>query len=378
MSSIDVSGIVQIQPDGAGKAIDASVVTTDAAAVVYRQRINVADPIADNHAGVGSTPAMDEDALYVRDLNGPQRGDPIIVTQDLDSNGPLIVAQGEGLWREIAQARDPNGAIRDLNCDPLGNLQISNTVSDLYRFSFSASGQTSQAIPLNGATQLILSYVSGAGNIAVDASLDGVSWVACDLFSFAAVAPSGTSFGTATHYRVCVSGFVYARIRASTFTTLIQGVVRVTSGIGYIPVNTGFSLTAAAAATTTSAVAVALSPNTPVPTMSQINSAATTNATSIKASAGTIYNVIASNAGAAAVYVKFYNLAAAPTVGTSVPVFIISLGAAGTADATKVLDFGLIGQRFTTGIALAITNLPADSDTTVIAAAQVKVSTSYI
>lgn len=110
------------------------------------------------------------------------------------------------------------------------------------------------------------------------------------------------------------------------------------------------------------------------PTESFINSAATTNATSIKASAGTVYGIVASNAGAAAAFVKFYNKASAPTVGTDVPVFTICLNAS----ATLNLDMGALGHRFSTGIALAITNLVADTDTTAVAAAQVKVATAYI
>lgn len=115
--------------------------------------------------------------------------------------------------------------------------------------------------------------------------------------------------------------------------------------------------------------------NTPAtPTASIISSAATTNATSIKASAGTLYSITVSNVGAAAAFVKLYNLAAAPTVGTSVPALTIPVAASGSV----TIPFGSQGIRFGTGIALAITNLVADSDVTAIAAAQVKVLTSYI
>lgn len=122
------------------------------------------------------------------------------------------------------------------------------------------------------------------------------------------------------------------------------------------------------------ALVVGISPNLPVATSSFVTSAATTNATSIKASAGTVYSITCSNTGAAAAFVKFYNLAAAPTVGTSVPVFTLSIPASGTV----TVPVGLVGIRFTTGIALAITNLAADTDTTAVVAAQVKVATSYI
>lgn len=133
-----------------------------------------------------------------------------------------------------------------------------------------------------------------------------------------------------------------------------------------------------AAAATDPALTVSLSPNSPIvlptPSSSIINSAATTNATSVKASAGTVYSVTASNTGAAAAFVKLYNLATAPTVGTSTIAITISVPAGGSTN----LSFGAAGARFATGIGLSITNLAADADTTAVAAAQVKVITSYI
>lgn len=114
--------------------------------------------------------------------------------------------------------------------------------------------------------------------------------------------------------------------------------------------------------------------NTPVtPTQSFINSAATTNATSVKASAGTVWNIVCYNANAAVRYVKFYNLAVAPTVGTSTPVFVIAVPATGTAQISP----GSNGIRFGTGIALAITTGAGDADATAVAANEIKVATAY-
>ena len=110
------------------------------------------------------------------------------------------------------------------------------------------------------------------------------------------------------------------------------------------------------------------------PTASNINSAATTNATSVKATAGSVYSITASNTGAGAAFLKLYNKASSPTVGTDVPVLTIPI----PASSVQNIEFGTAGHRFTTGIALAITNLAADSDTTAIAANQVKVLTAYI
>lgn len=110
------------------------------------------------------------------------------------------------------------------------------------------------------------------------------------------------------------------------------------------------------------------------PTASNVNSAASTNATVVKASAGTLYSVTVSNTGAAARYVKFYNKATAPTVGTDTPVFTIQVAAG----ATLNIPFGVTGHRFATGIGLAITANAADSDTTAVGAGEVKVASAYI
>lgn len=109
------------------------------------------------------------------------------------------------------------------------------------------------------------------------------------------------------------------------------------------------------------------------PTTTFTNSAATTNAAAIKASAGTVWSVIASNTNAAARYLKLYNLAVAPTVGTSVPVLTVVI----PPGAVVSIGGGSNGIRFATGIAIAITAAAADSDTTAVAASEIKVATSF-
>lgn len=114
--------------------------------------------------------------------------------------------------------------------------------------------------------------------------------------------------------------------------------------------------------------------NTPVtPTQSFINSTASTNATSVKNSAGTVWSIVASNTNAAARYVKLYNKASAPTVGTDTPVMVITIPAGQTVN----IHGGSNGIRFGTGIALAITTGMADSDATSVAADEIKVATAY-
>jgi hypothetical protein len=108
-------------------------------------------------------------------------------------------------------------------------------------------------------------------------------------------------------------------------------------------------------------------------TASRVNAAASTNATSLKASAGQLYTIDVFNAAAYNVFLKFYNKASAPTVGSDTPVMTIPVQAGG--GYSKTWSMGL---PFATGIAYAITKLQADSDTTVVAAGDLTGNTLWI
>ena len=108
---------------------------------------------------------------------------------------------------------------------------------------------------------------------------------------------------------------------------------------------------------------------------SKLISSAGTNATSIKASAGQLYGLFATNANAAPRYLKIYNKATAPVVGSDVPLqtYLIPGNAAG-AGFTRYIPHGI---PFTVGIALAITAGAADADASAIGAAEVIVNLEY-
>ena len=105
-----------------------------------------------------------------------------------------------------------------------------------------------------------------------------------------------------------------------------------------------------------------------------LNSAASTNATVIKASPGDLYEISLTNYSAAPKFVKLYNKASAPTVGTDVPTLTIAL----PANTEKVYEFGAQGKRFPSGIALAITSLQPVADATAVAAGDVVASLSWV
>lgn len=104
-------------------------------------------------------------------------------------------------------------------------------------------------------------------------------------------------------------------------------------------------------------------------------SEAGTNATSVKGSAGQVYAIFATNVNAAARYLKLYNKASAPTVGTDTPVatLLIPGHTAGSGLHLKI-DHGL---EFTAGIAFALTTGAADADTGAVAAGDLVVNVFY-
>lgn len=160
------------------------------------------------------------------------------------------------------------------------------------------------------------------------------------------------------------------RIHAVRVLDMARLAAELTGGVGRTDGQAGVPVTGAVTATVSGTVTA----NTATPTASAVNSAATTNATLVKNAAGTVHSITCSNVGAAVAYVKFYNKASAPTVGTDVPVIVIPVPAGQVVN----VSFNNVGYRFATGIGLGITNLAPDNDTTAVAAAQVKVLTSYI
>lgn len=173
------------------------------------------------------------------------------------------------------------------------------------------------------------------------------------------------SIGAATAFRVRTTAYASGTaVVQVAFQTLPYEPSPVVSVYGSLVV--GGSVTAVASGTYTT------TPTTP--SVSTINSAASTNASSIKTSAGSIYSGNFSNTGAAVAFVKLYNKASAPTVGTDVPFLTIPI----PPGALVSIDVGTQGIRFLTGLALAITNLGPDTDTTAVAAGQVKSVIAWI
>jgi hypothetical protein len=140
-----------------------------------------------------------------------------------------------------------------------------------------------------------------------------------------------------------------------------------------VPVNVMGSTTVTTTVTSVTASGTPTAPATPY----ILNSLATTNGALILTGTSGLHAFFATNIGATVAFVKLYNKATAPTVGTDVPAMIIPVPAAvAGVPGVATLPIGHNGFRFALGLGIAITGAVADTDTTAVAAGQVKVMLS--
>lgn len=172
-------------------------------------------------------------------------------------------------------------------------------------------------------------------------------------------------------WMLSVGGFKYLRIRVTAHTSG-SATWSVTATDAATTFNAAVPPSAVTLNASTSAVGdvggVTRSTTGGLATVSRLaSSAASTNATVAKSSAGRLYKVQAFNNAANPLFLKIYNKATTPTVGTDTPIATLALPSKVTYD----LDFDLIGLYCSLGISCAITANAADNDTTAIATGDV-------
>ena len=117
----------------------------------------------------------------------------------------------------------------------------------------------------------------------------------------------------------------------------------------------------------------------PVATKAHFKSSAnSTNATSVKASSGAVFNMIIHNThggggSGSAIAFRLYNKTTAPVVGTDVPMIIIHV----PSDSSKEINF-TSGVTFTDGIAYSITGGNSLLDATAVDADGVQLYMGYV
>ena len=284
-----------------------------------------------------------------------------------------------------------DGEYHPLVFNELGRLKTAGAPAQYTPLTMSVSAiQATANTPVSNATAFanvsqvsnVMAYVTGtfaAMNCTFEGSLDSTNGTDGTWFTVQAVRSNANTVETATGslsaapiyaWEMSVNALAYVRVRCTARTSGTQNWRLTLGSYATEPIPaTQISGTQPVSGSVTANQGTIVAP-----TVSNINSAASTNATAVKATAGSVYNIVASNANAAVRYLKLYNKATAPTVGTDVPIIVIPIPATGFVS----VNLGLLGHRFTTGIALAITTGMADSDTGAVAASEIKVATAYV
>jgi len=107
--------------------------------------------------------------------------------------------------------------------------------------------------------------------------------------------------------------------------------------------------------------------------ISKTISAASTNGTNVKGSAGLLYAILVSNVNAAVRYLKLYDKATTPTVGTDTPVLTMLVP---PSNGGFVIQFP-VGITFSNGIGFGLTTGVADNDTGAVSASEHVVNLIY-
>ena len=322
------------------------------------RRVTAADPLPVGGAFVKAedTPSADGD-LGVVILAQRRDSDTTATSTDgdyaplkMDEAGRLKVAtQPEAIAAKIGNIT-ANAQTISVNVERASNITISMVATSLVGHNISFEYSNNSTNGTDGNWYVVQVVRSNANTVET---------------------ASGVLAATPTYgWEASVNAYKWFRVRATAHTSGTAAYILQPGSYATEPIP-------AAQATGTQPVSGTVTANQGTlvtPTANNINSAATTNATSVKASAGTVYSITVSNTAASPRYVKLYNKASAPTVGTDVPVLTIPVPAGGAVN----IPFGATGHRFATGIALAITANAADSDTTAVGASEVKVATAYI
>ena len=171
-------------------------------------------------------------------------------------------------------------------------------------------------------------------------------------------------------WKLSVNGLKRVRVRATALTSGTQSwrFVQGTYATEPIP---------GAQVSATQPVSGTVTITNPNGTTYNVVTAASTNSAVVKATAGTLYEITISNPTATAAYVKLYNKATAPTVGTDVPVMTISVPATSATTMPVAIPFGQVGKRFATGIGIACTAAATATDTGA-SVAGIQISATYI
>lgn len=355
--------------------------------------------------GVGATVAADDvgGVLYQvvkLDVGGDGVALPLSAANPLPIGGTYLedTLHGSGdrgmLMFGVRQDADVSpvsgdGDYQAFQFNQFGRLKVTVLPGDIdpVTGTITANAQTVQIDSKRiGSAVLMVSGTFSGVNLTFEASLDGTSWyliqgartntniIETTTGALSATPVYAWEFGAAAHS--------FLRVRATAFTSGTMNVswsgganaLSPAQAVPPLPTGTNSIGNIGTVATITNNVnSVSRGVTTGGTTTTKVLSAATTNATVIKASAGQIYGLQFVNTGAGWAFVKFYNKATAPTVGTDAVIEIIGIPPGGAREVNRP-----IGMPFAAGIGMAITGAYTDADTTAVTAGQVVGSIQYV
>lgn len=213
------------------------------------------------------------------------------------------------------------------------------------------------------------------GTLSLQVTVSGDVWVTVGSAAFANVATRGVATTITTNgvYQFDVSGYTSVRVTA---TAAMTGTANMLLNATSFALTTGLGTAAIVGGTAAigdvGGVVRATSGGLSTPNR-LVSAAAGNNATLVKATAGRIYKITGYNAATTLRFLKLYNKATAPVVGTDTPPDTFALLPSSDFD----IDFGIIGRSFSTGIGFGLSTGAADADTGALVAGDILVMNTY-
>ena len=278
-----------------------------------------------------------------------------------------------------------NGDYTVLKLDEEGRLKVASKPASYTATVGNVTSATS-TVPLNCERfSNLMIHCTGTfagANCTFEGSLNSTNGTDGNWFTVQAIRSNANTIETTTGvlaaapayaWELSVNALKYFRVRATAWTSGTQVWTMIPGTYATEPIPGAQASATQAVSGTVTATVTPPAPATPY----FLNSAATTNGALILTGTSGLHAFYATNEGATVAYVKLYNKATSPTVGTDVPEMIIPVPAAvsgvpGVANP----NIGFSGFRFALGLGISITANAVYTDTTAVAAGQVKVKLS--
>jgi hypothetical protein len=245
---------------------------------------------------------------------------------------------------------------------PVDGLIFSGSISALGVITYSAPGPANGIIDTAGYAAVSFQPVgSWNASILAEGSNDGATWSTCPVITNNNPPTLGNTLG-ASPSNIISKSFRYLRARVTTY---VSGTVAF--NVCMMMVNTpNYPASQGQNSNGYWNVALAAIPTQSGILLGRIQSAASTNLTLVKNTHGNLYAVDIGNGGTVDAWIKFYNKATAPVIGTDTPVFTSYIPKGTARTISYSTPYG-----FTVGLGYGITGAAADTDTTAVALNQI-------